>query len=390
MTTKKQNKLLEKLKTVSKKKLVAIVSALLLLCVAGGFIIINKNTSAPVETADSNPVVEAETLPEDYFEPSVELYNGYNEVLPYVAGEKFVITDYVNVKAYNNEFNIYFETINDGGVSKAYQDEGLHKIKIHVIDKFKHEAILETHLLTEKKEVIEKLCAEDYKPTVSDYENLQKKMAEEQEAKKKAEEAKAKQTIEEVPYGAGYDPNSRAVQVAQDIINTCSGGNCEQVADEFMFRYFNYGSISDTGFYEVSEADAIPGDRIIYQTGKAHTAIYLGGGMALHGGLNGSIKILGVRALTNVQDPKFYRYDPDNPNGYTNPYNDGVPTAKTADGAKEAEPSSNMSYDEWVDTLPEDVTALRDACIANYETMDREAAKASPECTAYRDAAHPF
>ena len=381
MTTKKQNKLLEKLKTVSKKKLVAIVSALLLLCVAGGFIIINKNTSVPVETVDSNPVVEVETLPEDYFEPSVELYNGYNEVLPYIAGEKFVITDYVNVKAYNNEFNIYFETINDGGVSKAYQDEGLHKIKIHVIDKFKHEAILVTHLLTEKKEVIEKLCAEDYKPTVSDYENLQKKMAEEQaQAQKKAEEDAKK--IEGTSYSAGYDPNSSIVQMAQRYVET-KRGICSDIEIEFIMELYGLSEYDTRCEKPISKAEAVPGDIIAYSGN--HIAVYLGGDMALHGGIGGlNVKIMSYN-LSNTGTPYFYRYDVGNPiyNGsYCDITGDACPTtvAKTADGAKEPEPSSNMTHEEWVESLAPDIKALRDACDLAFQNGGDEN---SPECVEY-------
>lgn len=356
----------------------------LLFCLIGVFAFINKNDSVPVK----------ETLPTDYFEPSVKPYNGYDEVIPYVVGSNFVIKDYVEVKAYGDEYRIYFETTGENATPTSYQNVGMHPITIHVIDKYKHEALCKTNLLTEKEEVINTLCADDYKPKVSDYENLQKKMADEQaEAQKKAKE-EAKKQEEQNPYGPGYDPNSRAVQVAQNLVDTASG-SCNQIADQFMFTYFGLSSISDNGFYEVSESNAVPGDLIVYQSGKGHVAIYLGGGMALHGGIGGNnVRIMGVNALSNVSGPKYYRYDASNPNGYASPY-DGSTTSYKVDEngqqiGKRQEESSGMSYDEWQESLPQDIKALRDACDINYETMDREAAKNSPECIAYRDAAFSY
>ena len=306
--------LINKIKNMFINHKIIFVIAVLCLIEALSIIINDSNKNMTPSNLGVNENIN-DIISNDYYEPLIKPYNSFTELIPHEIGQQFDIKDYVETKAYGEEYAVWFEETDKNPYPSSYRDLGLHPIILHIKDSYGHEATYKTNILSETKEVIDALYADGHKPTVSEYtsykEEQKKKLEEEKKvATKKTQEAK--EEVKAVEYGLGYDPNSRAVQVAQSIVDRCSYGSCDQVADQFLFDYFGYGSISDYDFYEISESEAIPGDYIIYQSGKAHVAIFLGGGMALHGGIgsNKEIMIAGVNAFSNVGDPKYYRYDP--------------------------------------------------------------------------------
>ena len=317
MTTKIIKNISEKIKTVSKKKLVILITVSITIvgiCVYG---IAKSNSSSKEEVIVDKELEKQEVVfPEDYYEPTILPYDAFTELIPHEIGQPFDIKNYAEIKAYGEEYTVWFEEVDKKPYPSSYRDLGLHPVILHIKDSYGHEATYKTNILSEIKEVIDALYADGHKPTVSEYTSYKEEQKKKLEAAKKAVTKKtqeAKEEVKAVEYGPGYDPNSRAVKLAQSIVDTCGPGSCDQVADHFIFEYYGNVMISDECFYEVSESEAMPGDYIIYQSGKAHVAIYLGGGMALHGGIgpNKEIMIAGVNAFSNVRDPKYYRFDVD-------------------------------------------------------------------------------
>ena len=317
MTTKILKNISEKIKSISKKKLVILITVSITIvgiCVYG---IAKSNSSSKEEVIVDKELEKQEVeLPEDYYEPTILPYDAFTELIPHEIGQPFDIKNYVEIKAYGEEYTVWFEEVDKKPYPSSYRDLGLHPVILHIKDSYGHEATYKTNILSETKEVIDALYADEHKPTISKYTSYKKEQKKKLEEEKKTAAKKTqvvKEEVKTIEYGPGYDPNSRAVQVAQSIVDRCSYGSCDQVADQFIFDYYGRVMISDECFYEVSESDAIPGDYIIYQSGKAHVAIFLGGGMALHGGIgaNKEIMIAGVNAFSNVRDPKYYRFDVD-------------------------------------------------------------------------------
>ena len=103
----------------------------------------------------------------------------------------------------------------------------------------------------------------------------------------------------------GVDYESDAYTLALSFLGM--GGSCTTVAQAFINAYFGGGSIYSG--YQVSASDALPGDVIYYANGGVgyqHYAIYLGGGLALHGNWKGTT-VISDAWLANASEPIFYR-----------------------------------------------------------------------------------
>ena len=106
------------------------------------------------------------------------------------------------------------------------------------------------------------------------------------------------------------DYSSDIVSLAQWYTENTSGV-CGAIEKRFITEYMGLSGYDERCETPISEADARPGDIIAYD--QDHIAVYLGNGMALHGGIQGNnVRILPVD-LSNTGNHYFYRYEPDNP-----------------------------------------------------------------------------
>lgn len=249
---------------------------------------------------------------EQYHTPIITLKKGI-EILPYTLGEEFNLDDYVEVKCFKGEKKTLYFDLKD--VDDDYSLVGLHEITIFASDKFDGVSSLDATLLTESKEVIEKLSVDDKKPTVSSYSEYVENTIKENESKTNNSGSTG---------SAGANSNTQSNvstndEWAKSIVNNSAyyGFGCEAIAGVYHGFYGN--EILGQNVTQVSSPEV--GDLIAYFDGSGnykHTATYLGGGVALHGNWsNGKATI----ATENIYSSHVYfRLGGSTP--YTNAIND--------------------------------------------------------------------
>ena len=100
-----------------------------------------------------------------------------------------------------------------------------------------------------------------------------------------------------------------------------TGYNCEQFFNMSLFNtpgikeqiktYSDRQKYKDENRYEVSLIEAMPGDELRYASnglGQTHVAIYIGNGMAVHGGYNATDVVVYDAIIPIASIPKVYRY----------------------------------------------------------------------------------
>ncbi len=129
----------------------------------------------------------------------------------------------------------------------------------------------------------------------------------------------------QTPYGvyysaAGFTSDNPIAKQALSYVGL-RGYNCEQLFNLALFNtpgikenivtYKDRQRFKDEHRYEVPLIEAMPGDELRYASnglGQSHVAIYIGNGMAVHGGFNYTDVVVFNAIVPIASIPRVYRY----------------------------------------------------------------------------------
>lgn len=122
-------------------------------------------------------------------------------------------------------------------------------------------------------------------------------------------------------YNPGFIVDNPIAKLALAYVGY-SGDNCEkffnmilfntQEVSEKMSLYKSRDDFKNDRRYEVSLLEALPGDELRYDNngyGQVHVAIYIGNGMAVHGGFDSKDVVIYDAIMPGATLPRVYRYN---------------------------------------------------------------------------------
>lgn len=283
-------------------------------------IIIGFNYTDEITKEDLSKLVaslkeSASLVINDYYKPVITLKEGYEDMLTYVAGEKFDIEDFVELDFYQGKKGLVWFELADK--DDDYTQTGIHDILIVATDLFGGSSTLETKLLTEREEVINLLSLDDKKPTLSAYATYVENV--------KKENSVQNSSGLDSTGSAGLSGNTTTTKTSSSnsstkTTTTTTASSGDDTANYIVnsSEYYGYGCEAIAGVYHglggneilyqgVSQVSSPQkGDLIAYFDGSGnykHTATYLGNGLALHGNWsNGKAAI----ATENIYSSRVY------------------------------------------------------------------------------------